>query len=359
MAYTEVQQDRSAVYIEDVEGNLVPKFKIVAEVISAGDLPTTALFVIEVIDEDQPKSDEFARVARIADLTAIGIDRPEAIDAATDDDDILFRTPIFTFYYDDLETANNAQEVLKSRLDELVEDWRLYDEEFIATTEVTEHPRPTTDAFNSLVDAYSSAVTAEATAKDTMDDAKDAYDEAVSDAADAAAEVTSSKALWDDCVQALGWFDDLYNAFISPGFVGKAVTFGAQATTFLAAAQTFLGQCTGDPPTTGQKDVFNTAISTFGTQKNTFDPQEINAANAALATAAANRISFSSMCGAKETAYEDAKTAKETADTAVSTARTTYEDAKTAYESAQEATEAALAAVRALKPSWDPATDLT
>jgi hypothetical protein len=359
MAYTEVQQDRSAIYLEDDEGNQVPKYKIVATVIDAGDLPTPALFVIKVIDPDTPKSDEFARVARIADFDAIGLDRPEAIENTDDDDDILFRTPTFTFYYDNLDTANSAQEVLKSRLDELVDDWRLYDEEFVATTEVTEHPRATTDAFNSLVDAYSSAVTAEATAKDTMDDAKDDYDEAVTDAADAAAEVTSTKSIWDDCVQALGWFDNLYNAFIAPGFVGKAGTFGAQATTFLAAAQTFLSQCTGDPPTTGQKDVFNTAISTFGTQKNTFDPQEINAANAALATAATNRTSFATMCGTKETAYNNAKTAKETADTAVATKRTSYEDAKAAYESAQQATEAALAAVKALKPDWDPATDLT
>jgi hypothetical protein len=358
MAYTQVQQDRSAVTLEEVEGERVQKFKIIATVVDAGDLPTTALFVIQVVDPDTPKSDTFARVARIADFDEIGLDRPEAIENTPDDEDTLFRSPTFTFYYDDLETANAAQEVLKSRLDELVEDWRVYDEEFVATTEVTEHPRPTTDAFNSLVSAYSSAVTAESDAKDAMDTAKDDYDEAVSDAADAATDVTDAKAIWNDCQQALAWFDNLYNAMASPNFMTKASAFSAYAATFIGSAQTFRSQCTGDPPTSGEKSVFDGAISGFQSQKNTFD-QDISSANSALGTASGNRTSFATMCGDKETAYDDAVTAKETADTNVSNKRTAYEDAKAAYESAQEATEAALAAVRALKSDWDPATDLT
>lgn len=358
MAYTQVQQDRSAVYIEDDEGNQVPKFKVVAEVIDAGDLPTKALFVIKVLDDDAPNSDEFARVARIADFDTYGTDRPEAIAAAEDDDDPIFRSPVFTFYYDNLQTANNAQEVLKSRLDELVDDWRTYDEKFVATSEVTDHPRATTDAFNALVDSYSSAVTAEETAKDTMDSAKDDYDDAVSDAEDAGTAVTTAKTAYDDCVEAKGWFDALYNAFAGTGFVSKANIFAADVATFLGQATTFLGYCTADPPTTAQKDAFTTQIGTATTKKTTFEAQDLAVATAALATALTNQGYFASKCGAKETAWEDAKTAKETADTTVQTKRTAYEDAKAAYESAQEATEAALAAVRALKPDWDPATDL-
>lgn len=358
MAYTQVQQIRSAVYVNDDEGNLVPKFKIDVEVVDKGDLPSPRIFVIQVLDPDTPKSDVFARVARIADFEAIVTDRVVAINDAEDDEDVLFRNSIFTFYYDNLDTANNAQEVLKSRIDELAEDWKTYDQEFVATSEVTDHPRATTDAFNSLVASYSSAATAEETAKDTMDSAKDDYDEAVSDAADAGTAVTEAETAYNDCVEAKGWFDALYNAFAGAGFVSKSSVFASAIGTFLGQATTFLGYCTGDPPTTAQKDSFTIQIGTATTQKTTFEAQDIAIATAALATAFSNQGQFAAKCAAKQNAWTDAKTAKETADTTVQTKRTAYESAKTAYEAAQQATEAALAAVRALKPDWDPATDL-
>jgi hypothetical protein len=314
----------------------IAKFQLEVDIQDKGDLPDENIFVVEIQDEDDPKEDSFARVVTVDDLEELTKDRPTAVAAG----DSFYRVKSWTFLYENVDTAANAKDVLKSRIDELVKDWRTYLLKFETTSELTDHPRVDTDTFNSAVETYELMLGAESVASDTVDTAKDAYDEAVDDAATAAADLADAESAWDDCKTAKAWYEALYNAMKESG------GFYQHANTLKAAAETFRIACTGDHPT---------EEATFVTAQQAFSGQQAEAMTA-LTTAAANLVLFNTMCSTRAADVTAATAAKTTADSTVAGKRTQYEDAQSAYEAAQSASEAALAAVRALKPDYDPAT---
>lgn len=340
MADTTTEQVRKAISGTDIDGNTIAQYEIAVSVVDKGDLPDDKIFVISIVDPDNAKGDLFARVASIPDFEDITTDRPTALDENGE----IYRTSTFTFLYDNLETAINAQDVLKSRIDELVQDYQDYLASFVAspTAEATVHPQLSQDAFNSLVTSYTTTVEAEATALQTRDDAKDAYDACVEEAATATTNVTDADTALADCTQAKGWFDALYTAMAAPKFASEAETFRVAAEDYRVATTTLNAS----------------AEATFATARDTFSGQQATAI-VALATAAANQASFQAQCNTRTADVTTATTAKATADACVATSRTSYDDAQTAYENAQQAAEAALAAISALKPDFDPATDIT
>jgi hypothetical protein len=361
MAATQTEQTRNAIYIDGVE-----TFEIIITVTDAGDLPSKAVFVVQIQTQTDPKTDTFARVAAIADFTTYGTDRVAAIAAG----DEYYRVTTFTFYYTDLNTGVAAADVLSSRIDELVTNWQTYDTSFVATAEIVEHPQPSLSAFEAAVAAYDTAVTAEATAKTTRDDAKTAYDLAVTDAATAAATVTATQTLYNNSLTVKGYFDacltgltNLYtksNAFSGTGTAAGA--FLTNSKTYRTAAETLRGACTADPPTSAQKSAYDSAVATYNSQVGAFETdiatyrQDVTVSLAAKNTGDSNQALFAAYCSGLQTAYTTAQTAKATADTAVATTLTTYKEAQAAYVVAQANTEAALAAVRSMDPTWTPTT---
>lgn len=330
-SYTQTSMTAQAVTV-----NNVLKFQLDVAVTAKGDLPDENLFVINIQDLYDPKEDLFARVTNVDDLEELTTDRTTAVNNNT----LFYRVKNWTFYYDNIDTAKNAKDVLKSRIDELVIDWRTYQTDFEATSEVTEHPRVDTDVYNTLIDTYELMLGAEQTAKETRDTAKDEYDEAVVDAADAATTLSDAETAWENCKTSKAWFQALYDAMKEGG------GFYQYANTFKAAAEAFRIVCTGDHPT--EEATFVAAYNTFTSKQGD--------ASIALATAYSNLVLFDGLCFTKEAAVNTAQIAKTTADTAVYTKRTTYADTQSAYEAAQSASEAALAAVRALNPAYDPTT---
>lgn len=314
----------------------IQKFKLEVDVTDKGDLPDENIFVVEIQDPSDPKEDSFARVVTVDDLEELTKDRTTAVA----NNDTLYRVKSWTFFYANIDTAASAKDVLKSRIDELVEDWRTYLLKFETTSEVTDHPRVDTDTFNSLVDTYELMLGTVGVAETTRDTAKDAYDDAVTAAAEAAAALVDAESAWNDCKTAKDWFEALYGAMKQAGGLYQ------HAGTFKAAAETFRVACTGDHPT--EEAIFVTAYTQFAGQQ--------AEALTALTTAASNLVLFDTMCATKSAEVTAAQVAKTTADTAVATQRTMYEDAQSAYEAAQSASEAALAAIRALKPDYDPTT---
>jgi len=330
-AYTETTQTRRAVTLNDVQ-----KFELIVDVTEKGDLPDVYLFTVEIEDATDPKEDSFARVVTVDDIEELSPDRVTAVAANAQ----YYRVKSWTFFYDNVDTAANATDVLKSRLDELVEDWRTYLLKFETTSEVTEHPRVDTDTFNSLVDTYELALGTQQTALVTKTAALATYNTAVTAAAAAALAVSEAQTNWDNCTTARAWFQALYDAMkVSGGFYQHAVTFDTAAEAFRIAA-------TGAYPV--DEATFVTAQNAFAGRRST--------ANTAIEQALVDLGLFSTMCATMATTLSTAQAAKTTADLLVSTTRTASEDAKTAYEAAQSASEAALAAVRALKPDYDPTT---
>jgi len=331
MSFTVSQQTRQA---RTSSGTL--QYEIRAEVTDAGDLPDKSLFVMMVVDREDPKTDTFARVATVADLgpvppigDGLSVDRPTALLLIPEPDTAYYRINLATFIYTDLATAVAAQDVLKTRLDELVTDWQTYLNQFLADgsvkpIDVIDHPRYTQDAYTALVQSYVTAVQTEVTAKLTVDTAKAAYDAAVAAAALAQTAVTQAQGIYDDCLVAQAEVD----AFVT-----------AMNTFYTAAHAYRIGTpLKGGSPTTLEEIYDN--------------------AEAVANTALSNAPDCAPFCNAREAELNTAKTTRATADTNVASARTTYEDAKAAYAAAQAATEANLAAVRSLKPSFDPLTDI-
>jgi len=341
MSSTVTSQVRKAISGIDPAGLAVSHYETAVAVVDKGDLPDDRIFVVTIIDPENAKGDTFARVATIIDFSDVTPDRPTAIVTNAE----VYRTSAFTFVHDNLETAINAQDVLKSRIDELVQDYQDYLHSYVASpvAEVTTHPQVAVDTYNSLVTAYASALDAEGTALVTRDAAKAAYDESLVTATSAAEGITAAQTLLDDCNMAKGWFDALYLAMATPKFT-------AQADTFRAASETFRTSVS----ITGVDSV---AEATLAAAHNLFASQ-LTVANAEIATAAGNQAPFATMCANRQADLTTAQQAKATADITVATQRTAYDDAQTAYESAQQAAEASLAAITALKPDFDPETDL-
>lgn len=328
---TKTIQTRKAVYIEGVE-----KFELTIYVSEKGDLPSAAIFVLKIEDETDPKEDVFARVANIADLTSLKEVRTEAVSA----DASYYRVSSYVFYYDDLDTAVAAQDVLKSRVDELVTDWQTYEDDFVATSEETTHPRYDESAFQSLVTSYETCLAAEETAKETRDDAKADYDTAKTAAEDAATALTDAKTARDKCYTLKGYFQALYDAMKS------GTGFYQDASTFLAAVDVYYAATSGAYPT--EAGVLNTARTAFTGKQAT--------AQSALGTASTDLVTFAVECGNKDTAVLTAQSDLEMAQTTQAQMRTAYEDAQAAYVAAQAASDAALTAIKALKPDYDPTT---
>jgi hypothetical protein len=306
-----------------------------AEVTDAGDLPDKSLFVMMVVDREDPKTDTFARVATVADLgpvppigDGLSIDRPTALLLIPEPDTAYYRINLATFIYTDLATAVAAQDVLKTRLDELVTDWQTYLGQFLADgsvkpIDVTDHPRYTQDAYTALVQSYVTAVKTEATAKTTVDDAKTDYDDATTAGISAQALVTLLQQLLTD-----------YTAGV---YTDVAPFVSGWKTTFRATAETVYADDSGGTPA---------VLANYVAARTAAD---------ALTNPTVNVEAFYIELGGQ---LATARTAKLTADSVVAAKRTAYEDAKAAYTAAQAATEANLAAVRSLKPSFDPLTDI-
>lgn len=326
---TQTEQVREAITVSDTL-----KYKVTISVTDPGDLPTSALFVVSINEPTDPKEDTLARVSTIADFTDIQTSRSVAIN----EDETLYRAAAFTLYYENLETANNAQKVLKEKIDELVSDYAVYQSEFEAVVaETTTHPQVEAATYTAAVTAYQDALRDTLDAEATRDAAETAYTDAQTAATTSTTDASASQTVADDCATTRGYFDVLEPAFVGLDTNGDA---------FVAAAQTYYQNKVESPVPDAFDDAFLAAINTFIGQ--------LRVAEAVKTQAAADKISFAAICGTRSSENTTKQTAKTTADTAVATARTTFEDAQAAVEAAQTAENAALAAVQALKSDFDP-----
>jgi len=138
-------------------------FRIEATVTTAGELPTTALFVYAIGDPERTDADNFARIANPQDLQNLSRDRDAAI--ASDRDEYL--TSYASFQYANLDQAVEAKATLKSRVNELVNNWISYQTTFIYDTGVsTSFPMSDPTVEQALIidytDARSARIVAEA-----------------------------------------------------------------------------------------------------------------------------------------------------------------------------------------------------
>lgn len=120
------------------------------------ELPHLSVFVVNVVDVFDPKQDTLARVANIADLTTIPVGRDPGI-AAPGPDGVQFLSASWSAVYETLETALDAAQAFRDRVNRLVVDWQSFRTSFNAPTPtpaVYTFPATDTSPKTTLIEAY-------------------------------------------------------------------------------------------------------------------------------------------------------------------------------------------------------------
>lgn len=140
--------DQSFVIINEMSAAAIP-----------AELPHLSVFVVNVVDEFDPKQDTLARVATLADLTSIPQGRDLGI-ASPGPDGIQFLSATWIASYATLETALDAAQAFRDRVNALIVDWVSFRTNFNApspTPAVYTFPAADTSPKTTLINAYKAA----------------------------------------------------------------------------------------------------------------------------------------------------------------------------------------------------------
>lgn len=167
MSGTQITQYRQPVLLDTGT-----KYQVSASCTLAGTLPDTAIFVVQIVDFEDPKNDAFYRVASPSDFLTIGNNRVEAIEAGPGDEGAyLYRATSFTQSYDDVDVATGAWNELSGRINTLVLDYDTYVSAFLTPPDgsVTTYPTVDPSVKAALISDYESALSAISTAEELRD----------------------------------------------------------------------------------------------------------------------------------------------------------------------------------------------
>lgn len=188
-------------------------YEVTTRISDKGDLPTASLFVVQIVDPLNPKTDvlarvstpvdlrrlsglvyvrvestsitylsmdPFARVANVEDLTAYQTDRAEAVRRGQ----THYLSTSISVLYTDPATADAAYRQVLARLSELVTNWRVFNEEF--ETDPTQSytlPAVALSVEDARRAAYASTVVLRERAEGVLASAQAAYDACTTDCA--------------------------------------------------------------------------------------------------------------------------------------------------------------------------------
>jgi hypothetical protein len=116
----------STTYVQYRSVTIDYKYEVTTTVSAAGDLPQTHIFVMTIVNIADPLQDTFDRIAGVSDLLNVTIGRDPAIIAGESE----YFSNSFTLYYTSLNTADAAAKAIRDSIDELIENWVLYDNSF-------------------------------------------------------------------------------------------------------------------------------------------------------------------------------------------------------------------------------------
>lgn len=171
------------------------EYRLAATVTDGGELPTSSVFVYGIGDIASPDTDSFSRVGNPQDIQNLKLDRDLA-NAAGDTEYLSIHA---YFQYADLDTAVQAKALLSTRINELVNAWITYENDFYVENTAQSYPVGEPGVEEKLVENYVEARDARIVAEDALSDAQDAVDAA-------AAEVATAQLLveaYRECVEFL------------------------------------------------------------------------------------------------------------------------------------------------------------
>jgi len=146
MAFTYVVQPR---YTQ--VSNLTAAYVVETQVTDRGDLPDTALFVMQIEDALDPQGDTLKRVARVGDLLAVTRDRPTAV--ATGES--LYRTSSVVTRHDLITDASTAAQFVVEQLNLIATEYQTFLTSFSALPGQTfALPQAAIGVLQPAIDAY-------------------------------------------------------------------------------------------------------------------------------------------------------------------------------------------------------------
>jgi hypothetical protein len=338
MLDTRVQFDRTTIALPD--GTNV--YQIDAAVIDKGDLPHANIFVYQILDELDTTRDTFVRLGNPYDLENIGTTRAVAIA----DDQEFFLASTLQVRYTDLNTAVQAKDAVRSRIDNSVNAWRTYSVDFSGSDTVN---HPTAEA------------TYEQQLKDDYETAKDARVAADVDLAAADLALT----LAQDAAQDAVTLGDVYKRdldFTSQSYVIYWANYFLAENTFFTNMTDRFGEFTDDfLQVTGYNYVSTGTVGgTPAEEAWLYHLQTMEANLKARTLAAYNGTSLDAAFLAFHLSVGGYYTSQQgviaTANVTAANAVTAKKEAEASLASAQLAEDAALAAVLAVCPDFDPSS---
>jgi hypothetical protein len=341
------------------------EYKIETSISDKGELPFIQIFVYTIVDPADPSLDTFARVATPGDLdgtTALKTARDAAVSVSATE----FLSSYFSVQYPDLTIAAQAKSAITTRINELINNWIIYRDQFMLYSGELQY-FPTTDpAFEqSLKDDYASAKQARIAAEQALLISNTDLTLAQKDAANALKiyEIYKKEVEFCQKTHLVDWvalnsaITSLLSAEVLVSTISKdafcelaGMSLSISLTWPLADPATTLSQLatSGLIPTTKWADWYN-AIVNFETARTAYTT---TGAPARTAVASGLQTFCATAAGNSSSSYN----AKVAAESDVADAVLNKKEAEATLVSAQAAEAAALAAVMEVCPTFDPAS---
>ena len=159
MLKTTVEQTRNQM----LDGGVL-KYNIYTSVTAKGELPQEEIFVYKANDPADPTKDTFTRVSSAYDLEEVPVDR----NAGLERDDNFYLTSYMSVNFTDLDSAIQGKQAIYTRINDLINNWYLFKNEFYADDQTTLHPTADAGLEDSMRAAYVAARTARQAAETAL-----------------------------------------------------------------------------------------------------------------------------------------------------------------------------------------------
>lgn len=305
-----------------------------------GDLPYTNIFVYGIVAANDPKADSFQRIANIGDLTTLPISRESAVTQGA----ASYLASSFSVSYNDVQTATSAKQLIQSRIDQLINDWRTYREKFVSPRE-TDLPAANTLAVQAAKNAYYAAAADKAKKQDAATAAAETYTAKSDDLARSLSAQTAAQNALLECNRVKSTLDAGANPVVnSPGVIEAYSALRTAVQVFLDAhTQTGATRTVSEASFTTMVTALSTSAAALTTLQSVVRPNLQQA-----------QTLVTQGCAARNTDIQTSTAAVTTATAAANTANLAWKKAESDAAAAAAAADAALAAALDVCPDFTP-----
>lgn len=329
---------------EDTGGTIHFKIENGLSRVHEGDLPYAEVFLHQVEVPNDPKADVFLRIATLTDLTA----ETRGRDAALALGKKTYLDSHFLIEFSDLDTAVQGKQVIQARIDDLISQWKTYQEKFTSPS-TYEMPLADTSVVSAAKIALVKALTDLETKEKTLEELKADLKVKQTAATDVASRIGEAQTRSDECAS--------LNAILAQVYAGENA-FRQSVIAFISDCRVFDSQASQHQGTFSEDLSFPGKIADFEAAVVRGDVAVQTEASSARGLLEKLVSQAATQCAKFQTDVTSARLRKQAADAAVAAAQTKVVLAEAEVTAAQAVADAALVTVSNYCPLFDPAKDL-